>query len=242
MSDPGAASGIVVATYNVHRCVGRDGRKDPRRVAEAIRDLGAEVVGLQEVENRQPIQPPSQQLNYLAERLEMTAIPGPTLFSDEGDYGNGLLTRHPVLSVRHIDISRWRREPRGILCADIDVRGTHWRFLLTHFGLRSWERWAQMRLLVDIAIHDEGVPTVVLGDLNEWLRRSRNNRLIERSFGPSPMFKTYPAHRPIFSLDRILAAPPARIAEIRAVTNERIIEASDHLPIVAKIVEVRGEK
>ncbi|HSL91086.1 MAG TPA: hypothetical protein VK863_00435, partial [Candidatus Limnocylindrales bacterium] len=47
---PGARFRAV--SYNIHRCVGMDGRKDPGRVAEVIRELGADIVGLQEVDSK----------------------------------------------------------------------------------------------------------------------------------------------------------------------------------------------
>ena len=43
---------IRVVSYNIHRCVGMDGRQDPGRVAEVIRELDADIVGLQEVDSK----------------------------------------------------------------------------------------------------------------------------------------------------------------------------------------------
>ena len=37
-----------VATYNVHSCIGGDGRHDPERVATVIAELNADIVALQE--------------------------------------------------------------------------------------------------------------------------------------------------------------------------------------------------
>ena len=54
---------LRVATYNVHACVGTDGRHDPDRVASVIGELDADIVALQEftypasvaLETRQPV-------------------------------------------------------------------------------------------------------------------------------------------------------------------------------------------
>ncbi len=35
---------LVVASYNVHRCIGMDKRFDPGRVAAVIEELGADIV------------------------------------------------------------------------------------------------------------------------------------------------------------------------------------------------------
>ena len=48
MSDP--AGGLLrVATYNVHRCRGLDGRTRPERIAEVLEGISADVIALQEV-------------------------------------------------------------------------------------------------------------------------------------------------------------------------------------------------
>src|SRR5205823_1082208 len=41
---------LKVATYNIHRCVGIDGRYDPARIARVLKEIGADIVGLQEVD------------------------------------------------------------------------------------------------------------------------------------------------------------------------------------------------
>ena len=40
---------LRVATYNIHRCRGLDGRTNPARIAEVIRAIDADVIALQEV-------------------------------------------------------------------------------------------------------------------------------------------------------------------------------------------------
>ena len=60
---PAARPRLRVATYNVHSCVGTDGRHDPDRVASVITELDADIVALQEftypasvaLETRQPV-------------------------------------------------------------------------------------------------------------------------------------------------------------------------------------------
>ena len=45
--DPALRS--VVATYNIHRAVGRDGASDPQRVADVLAEIGAPVIAPEQV-------------------------------------------------------------------------------------------------------------------------------------------------------------------------------------------------
>ena len=54
---------IRVATYNIHACVGTDGRHDPDRIASVVAELDADIVAMQEftypasvaIESRMPV-------------------------------------------------------------------------------------------------------------------------------------------------------------------------------------------
>ena len=43
---------LRVASYNVHKCVGRDGRFDPQRIAAVIGEMDADLVAIQEADRR----------------------------------------------------------------------------------------------------------------------------------------------------------------------------------------------
>ena len=82
--------------------------------------------------------------------LRLHAVAGPTLQRGSGHYGNALLTRRPVLDVRHVDLTVYRREPRGAIDADLDVDGAVVRVIVTHLGLLPGERRTQVRRLLDV--------------------------------------------------------------------------------------------
>ena len=42
---------VKVMSYNIHHAVGQDGVLDLERIAKVIEDSGAEIIGLQEVDN-----------------------------------------------------------------------------------------------------------------------------------------------------------------------------------------------
>lgn len=89
-----------MASYNIHQCMGMDRRRDAWRTATVIRDLDCDAIGLQGVDSRAGSHADSMQLEYLARATGMEALAGPTILRHDGDYGNALLTRRPVLAVR----------------------------------------------------------------------------------------------------------------------------------------------
>ena len=53
--------------YNIHECVGGDGRRDPERIAAVLREIDADIIGLQEVDARPAPPANSMQMQYLAD-------------------------------------------------------------------------------------------------------------------------------------------------------------------------------
>src|ERR1044071_995749 len=87
----------LIASYNVHGGVGLDFRFAPRRIARVVLELRADIVALQELTAH------SAAVDMLEElRLDTGyhAIAGPTLTSADAKFGNGLLTRFPVVSAK----------------------------------------------------------------------------------------------------------------------------------------------
>jgi endonuclease/exonuclease/phosphatase family metal-dependent hydrolase len=226
---------LRIATYNVHQCVGADERRLPDRVAAVLREIDADVVGLQEVDARPGGGHDSMQMDYLADRLGLQAFAGPTIRRHDGHYGNALLTRRPVLGLRHVDLTFSRREPRAAIDADLDVEGTAVRLIVTHLGLLPGERRRQARRLLEMLGQEDRAPTILCGDINEWFGVGRPLRWLNRRLGPCSRLSTFPATLPIFALDRVWSTAPARLARVAVHASETARVASDHLPLVADV-------
>ncbi len=227
-----------MATYNIHGCVGTDGRHDPDRTAAVIRELAADVVALQEVDSRPRIGCTSFELVRLAEATGLTPIAGPSIREARGDYGNALLVNRPVLAVRRHDLSVRRREPRGALDVDLDVDGEAVRVIATHLGLRGGERRVQIARLLELigeATSDSGRRLVVLGDFNEWFPWSRSFRLLRAALGGAATPSTFPSRRPLLPLDRIWAVPAGAVRRLEVHATPLARLASDHLPLRASL-------
>jgi endonuclease/exonuclease/phosphatase family metal-dependent hydrolase len=224
-------SPVVVATYNVHRCIGTDGRHQPARVASVLEEVGADVVGLQEVCTRSGDPSDVDQLAALAEATGLHATAGPTLFLKRGHCGNALLSRWPIRAVRQIDLTISRREPRGAIDAQLDVAGGL-RVVVTHLGLRPGERSRQVvRLLEALEVGEDGAPTVILADANEWRPLATLRRRL-RHFGFRSL-PTFPSALPLLALDLVLVRPAVALREVSVHRTALARRASDHLPLRA---------
>jgi len=221
---------LVVATWNIHGCVGIDRRRDPARIADALARMRADVVALQE------FAAPRGGLDELRLRLEsrlgMRAYSATTFRTERREFGNAVLSRWPIVDARCVDLSFAAREPRNAIELVLDVEGATLRVIATHLGLGAAERRAQVaRLATRLAETD--VPTILLGDFNEPRRRGSLAGLqscVELSATPA----TFPSWCPLLRLDRVFSTAPLRaILRVQRDRDSRL--ASDHLPLLADI-------
>jgi endonuclease/exonuclease/phosphatase family metal-dependent hydrolase len=229
-------SALRIASYNIHACRGWDGRQDVARVAEVLREIDADVVGLQEVESRRG-RSAIDQAEALGEALGMACIEGPLLHADRGWFGNALLSRHPVHAVNRVEFEDYGREARGAIIADLTaLDGTVWRVLTTHLDLHVGKRRRQFEIVLDQILPATTVPTVVIGDFNEWWPFSRGLSALRRHavlpFSPA----TFPTRCPVLALDRIALSGCVLRGRVRRHITSLSRNASDHLPIWAEVV------
>lgn len=231
--------GIRVVTYNIHTCVGVDGRYDPARIAAVLREIDADIACLQEVDARRRIERHADQWAYLGEATGCRVVLGGG--NRRGRFDNAILTRFPVLTARSLDLTVAGYEPRGAIDADLLIGHRVLRVIATHFGLHAGERRLQanrlMTVLGETAAADGRVAAAVLlmGDLNEWRGRSGAIRAFDRRLGPSPAARTFPSWMPVLALDRIYADGPAVLRDISVYRTPLARLASDHLPLVGNL-------
>jgi endonuclease/exonuclease/phosphatase family metal-dependent hydrolase len=223
---------VRIASYNVHRAIGTDGKFSPQRILDVLREIDADVVALQEVEAQDGGQ---DMLAWLAKETGLHAVAGTTLKRHDGHYGNGILSRVPVRQKKLCDLS-WRgREPRGAIAADLDFQGRHLHVVATHLGLRPAERREQVKSLLKLFSDRAGEKAVLVGDLNEWFLWGRPLRKLHRYFKATPSPATFPSRLPVFALDRLWTHPRSMLKDIAAHATPLSRIASDHLPLVATL-------
>lgn len=223
---------LTIATYNIHAAVGADGRYAPDRIIDVLHELQADIVALQEVPLGGTHCDNVGQI--VAEATGYEIAEGPACDTPERRYGNVVLSRWPILSVRSIDLSFGSREPRGALDADVDCDGDLLRVVATHLGLRPAERNHQIGRLLDV-FDTEDMPVILMGDINEWFVWGKALRMLSSHFQAVPAPRTFPARCPVFALDRIWIRPRHRLVHVEVHRTPLARRASDHLPLIAHI-------
>jgi len=223
---------VRLASYNIHGGIGRDGQFSAQRILDVLREIDADVWALQEVASRTG---EIEMLNWRAHETGLASIAGTTRTHANGDYGNGLLARYPIVSTELLDLT-WRgREPRGAIAADIDCSGEPLRVVATHLGLRPAERREQVGQLLHLFRKRPGERAVLVGDLNEWFLWGRPLRRLHAYFTETPAPATFPSSSPFLALDRLWTHPRAILRELNVHRSPLARIASDHLPLVAEL-------
>lgn len=164
---------LTVMTYNVHSCIGTDGKVDPIRTAQVIAANRADIVALQELDMGLVRTGLSDQAREIAGHLTMHYHFHPSFGIEKGHYGNAVLSRFPMRIKKAAELptfpSRRTVERRGALWVEISIEGKKLQMVNTHLGLNRHERLAQAETLLSAewlnnpACHP---PVILCGDLN----------------------------------------------------------------------------
>lgn len=233
-----------MATYNVHKCRGLDGRVRPDRIVQVLSEIDADIVALQEVVCVEGKSREDQQARYVAEELGYYAEIGENRRHKGGAYGNVLLSRFPICYAQNYDLSIRGRECRGCLRSDIRLEdGGGWLHVFNlHLGTSFFERRKQARklfrqqVLTDKHLHGN---RIILGDFNEW-SKGLASELLRSHFKSADLRKhlgharSYPGFLPLLHLDHVYFDGDLSLNHVAIHRSRTAVLASDHLPLVAE--------
>ena len=239
-AETNAPSTFRVMSYNIHHGEGLDGKVDLERIAVLIKQEGADIVALQEVDKGVERTKRRDLPAELSVLTGMTCIFSNNYSFQGGEYGNAVLTRFAVKSWTNTHYKMLRPgEQRGILQLKLDVRGREVMFMNTHIDHRpdDSERLLNTETISQLFTNYSGTPIVLCGDFND-VADSRVYEKLAALFvdswkaagsGPGP---TIPAESPKKRIDYIWISKGSPITPLRMwIPNS---QASDHLPIVAE--------
>jgi endonuclease/exonuclease/phosphatase family metal-dependent hydrolase len=232
---------IRIMTYNVHSCLGRDGKDSYMRIARIIAGFKPDIVSLQELDVGKIRSGNIDQAKIIADILNMHYHFHPSFCLAEEKFGNAILSLYPMKIIKADTLSQnYNVEPRGAVMVKINCMGKNILVLNTHLGLKYKERAIHIEELLGDnwlkKINRDN--TVICGDFNFSIR-SRLYKKITNNY--NDIFEIYP--KKIFSrtwmgirrIDYIFISYGINVKKIFVPRNHLTKIASDHYPIIADI-------
>jgi endonuclease/exonuclease/phosphatase family metal-dependent hydrolase len=226
---------IKVASYNIHKGIGLDRLRRPERIIDVLNELDADIIALQEADRRFGTRasalPPELILN------QSLYVPVELNRRDHsiGWHGNAILVRHGVEILTHAHIELPTLEPRGAVVAEVRIDNLRVRIVGMHLDLSGLWRRRQARAIINALETRRPLPTILMGDLNEWTLHGGCLRDFAHHFRIAATPPSFHTRRPVARLDRIMADRSLHIASCGVHHSLKARRASDHLPIWAQI-------
>ena len=159
---------VKVLSYNVGGHGARWSRSYLDRIARAIAEAGADVVGLQEVHRGTRHSRLEDQAAALGRLTGMSVRFGKSFELGAGEFGNAVLTTGEVRSTE-VHPLPGSGEPRTLLHTCVALATGEIDFFVTH--LAAWSRWGRPARSVQIQglverLRQQDRPFVLVGDLN----------------------------------------------------------------------------
>jgi endonuclease/exonuclease/phosphatase family metal-dependent hydrolase len=227
---------LKVATYNIRKAVGLDQRRDPARILAVLKEIDADVVALQEVDRRFGARVSAIPLEML--EADSPYVPVPLHFRPAaiGWHGNAILVRKGIEVRRALPIDMPTLEPRGAVMAELLVNGHSLRVIGVHLDLSGLWRRKQIRaLLAAIDASPRHMPTILMGDFNQWSDSGALNELAFHHHRLVQTPKSFHTSRPVARLDRIIVSHDVNVTAADSHISALSKQASDHLPLWASI-------
>ena len=226
---------LTFASYNIHKAIGLDRRRDPDRIIAILREIDADVIALQEADRRfgrrETVLP-----RAALDDSPWRTVPLRTRPDSIGWHGNALLVRRSIDIVHAMPVPLPTLEPRGAIYAELRAGGQLLRVVGMHLDLSGLRRRHQLRAILDhLATCPGAEPTVLMGDMNDWSSRGGALREFGHGWEVHAPGRSFPSRRPIAQLDRIVTSRQWTCTDRGVHHSTLAARASDHLPVWAKL-------
>jgi len=246
---------ITLASYNMHKAVGLDGKRDPHRVLKVLQEIDADVVALQEADKRMG----GRGSTVPHELIDSHGMYKPVHFGvrhkraleavrkhtdrllrldtrNIGWHGNAILVKNHVGVLGCAALHLPTLEPRGAVIAELLINEKPLRVVGMHLDLSGLWRRRQVRAILDaISRRRQKMPTVLMGDTNEWRTVAGCLNDLEPEFHIAPTGPSFHARHPVAALDRIIVHRDLNVEAAGVHMSPAARRASDHLPIWARV-------
>ncbi len=239
---------LRIMTYNVHSCIGMDGKVSPQRIARVIARQNPDIAALQELDVGRIRTQSNDQAKMIANFLQMGLHFHPAMQIEEELYGDAILSRFPMQLAQANGLPRLSKhahlEPRGALWVTIETGGNTIQIINTHLGLNGKERLSQTKALLGedwIGHPDCEEPIILCGDFNS-VPGSKVYRLLKTHFRDSQMElkghrpqKTWFGTCPLVRIDYVFISSQFEVVQVQVPDDDLCCTASDHLPLIVDL-------
>jgi len=227
---------LTFASYNIHKAVGTDRRRDHERILRVLREVDADVVALQEVDRRYGRRMAVLPLDAIQAATDYVPVPMSMKPDSLGWHGNALLLRKGIALIEAAPVPLPVLEPRGAVRADLDAGGRRIRVVGMHLDLSGLRRRHQVRSVLDHVTHcGKRCPTVLMGDMNEWSLQGGCLAEFDAAWRVLMPGRSFPSRRPIAQLDRIIISDQWQVLGTKVHHSPLSATGSDHLPVFASL-------
>ncbi len=227
---------LTFASYNIHKAIGLDRRRDPDRILSVLREIDADVVALQEADRRFGRRVSALPLAAIDDHTPYRPVPLNERPDSLGWHGNALLVRRDIDILDAAVVPLPTLEPRGAIRVDLATGGHRLRVVGMHLDLSGLRRRQQVRsILGHISRCDGHCPTVLMGDFNEWALHGGAFREFGEQWRVLAPGRSFPSRRPVAQLDRIVVSGEWHVEETAVHHSALAARGSDHLPVMARL-------
>src|SRR5947209_1000212 len=239
----------------MHKAVGLDGKRDPHRVLKVLQEIDADIVALQEADKRIG----GRGSTVPHELIDSHGMYKPVHFGvrhrrmfdkarrhtdrllrvntrNIGWHGNSILVKQHVGVIACAALELPTLEPRGAVMAELLIDDKPLRVIGMHLDLSGLWRKRQLRTILEaIERRPQKMPTVLMGDTNEWRAFAGCLNDLQPEFQLAPIGPSFHARHPVAQLDRIIVHKDLMIEAAGVHMSAAARRASDHLPIWARV-------
>lgn len=246
---------ITVASYNMRKAIGLDRRRDPHRVLDVLHEIDADIVALQEADKRfggrgsavphelidthgiyKPVHLGVRHKRVFDKARKHADRLLKVNTRNIGWHGNAILIKRHIGVIECAALELPTLEPRGAVLAELLIGDRPIRVIGMHLDLSGLWRRRQMRaILSEIDRRPQQMPTILMGDTNEWRNAAGCLSDLEPDFHVAPTGASYHARHPVAPLDRIIVHKDLSIEAAGVHMSAAARRASDHLPIWARL-------
>jgi endonuclease/exonuclease/phosphatase family metal-dependent hydrolase len=246
---------ITIASYNMHKAVGLDGRRDPHRVLRVLQEMDADIVALQEADKRmggrgstvphelidshgmyKPVHLGVRHKRSFERMRKHTDRLLKVDTRNNGWHGNAILVKPHIGVLDCAAVELPTLEPRGAVIAELLIGEKPLRVVGMHLDLSGLWRRRQVRAILEaIDCRPHKMPTVLMGDTNEWRTVAGCLADLAPDFHIAPTGPSFHSRHPVAALDRIIVGRDLNIEAAGVHMSPAARRASDHLPIWARV-------